>query len=265
MKIIQLVAPTVWAYKEHRAKEFAKYYSAILCIFPFEPSYFKKYGMKAKFIGNPIMDNIKTTKITRGNIFSNFNKDCKVITITLGSRVSEVEVHLDIMIKYITHMIQIFDHNIRFCIPTLNHLMPLIEDKIPKDLKHYIKIIDSNNAIDICSKISDFVLAKSGTNALEFVLRKIPIIIYYKVHTITAILVKMMVNRNILNPINILAKKEIIPELYQEKVNLKNLLLISLKYLNDQQFANKQVKECQKELKNLLKIIVLVVKTHQTF
>ena len=45
-KVIQIVAPTVWAWRKGRAKKFAKYYDEILTLFKFEKKYFEKYGLK---------------------------------------------------------------------------------------------------------------------------------------------------------------------------------------------------------------------------
>jgi lipid A disaccharide synthetase len=60
-KFYHVVAPTVWAYKEHRAKTVAQLYDTQFCILPFEPPYFAKHGMNAKYIGYPPYFRIKNS------------------------------------------------------------------------------------------------------------------------------------------------------------------------------------------------------------
>jgi lipid-A-disaccharide synthase len=56
IKKVHLVAPSVWAWKSGRAKKIAELYDLLLCLLPFEPPYFEKYGLTTKFVGHPIFD-----------------------------------------------------------------------------------------------------------------------------------------------------------------------------------------------------------------
>ena len=58
-KIIHYVAPSVWAWKEKRAKKMVGYFDHVLCLFPFEPPYFEKYGLNATFVGHPLADQLE--------------------------------------------------------------------------------------------------------------------------------------------------------------------------------------------------------------
>ena len=81
-KVIQIVAPTVWAWREGRAKKFSLVYDEILTLFKFEKKYFEKYGLKTTFIGHPV-----------SQINSNFtetNKQKKLISFLFGSRENEI-------------------------------------------------------------------------------------------------------------------------------------------------------------------------------
>ena len=54
LPLIQLVAPTVWAWKPERAALFAQYFDGLLALFPFEPPYFEAAGLSATFVGHPL-------------------------------------------------------------------------------------------------------------------------------------------------------------------------------------------------------------------
>ena len=107
----------------------------------------------------------------------------------------------------------------------------------------FIKLITTENSIDISCSISDFALAKSGTNVIQFIVKKIPTIIYYKANFITACIVKLMLKTKLVNPINIMAKRIIVPEFYQEKATVKNLIIATNNLLLENN-AKKQIKEC---------------------
>lgn len=88
-KKIHYVAPSVWAWKENRAKWWAKNIQHMLCLFDFEPKYFTKLGLDATFVGHPIMQKIKNK--------TSLKKD-KVL-IMPGSREQEIKNHLKIFIN----------------------------------------------------------------------------------------------------------------------------------------------------------------------
>ena len=79
-KIIQIVAPSVWAWRENRAKKFAKYYNEIFLLFDFEKDYFRLHNFKTTFIGHPIY-HIKKRII---------KKKYKYIAFLFGSRENEI-------------------------------------------------------------------------------------------------------------------------------------------------------------------------------
>ena len=79
-KIVQIVAPTVWAWRKSRAKDFAEIFDKLLVIFPFEKKYFDKYNLSTTYIGHPIY------------YINNFKKNIhnKYIAFLPGSREGEV-------------------------------------------------------------------------------------------------------------------------------------------------------------------------------
>ena len=55
-KIVQYVAPTVWAYKENRIAELEKNFDLLLTLFPFEPAYFANTQLPCIFCGHPLVN-----------------------------------------------------------------------------------------------------------------------------------------------------------------------------------------------------------------
>lgn len=250
-KKIHMIAPSVWAYREGRAKKIAKIYDLLLTILPFEPPYFEKYGLKTKFIGHPITENIPNDEEKLANN-KKFRKKFKlkesdiIINVTPGSRTSEVKKIFPAFIdalNIISHKMK----NIKVVIPLVDKTENLVKEMAKDIMPPVIFAKKDDKELAFCA--SNFALAKSGTNNLEFSLRRIPIIIAYKVSYLSYFLIKSMIKIKFINLINIISNKEIIPEMIQWDCRgrkIANMLKILIK---DKQYAQNQIKSGQKALK----------------
>lgn len=218
-KKIHLIAPSVWAYRSGRAKKIAKIYDLLLCILPFEPPYFEKYNLRSIFIGHPIIEKApdfskKEQKNLEFRKKFHIEKEDKLIVITPGSRISEVKKIFPEFIKAINILSQKFD-NLKVVIPLTSKTKDLV-DEMAKDLRVPYFLINQNEKEEMFFA-SDFALAKSGTNTMEISLFQIPMILAYKLNSLSYFLIKMMVKIKFANLINLILNKEIIPEMLQSK------------------------------------------------
>lgn len=206
IKLVHCVAPTVWAYKERRALKFAKYYNLMLLLLDFEKPYFDKVGLKSVFVGHPIWeDNEETKALPRQNI----------ISFMLGSRVGEVKRHLEIFIPLLNKLKTTFPNYSFYVLATENtkDLLKNIDVKV---------IVNEEEKLEVIKK-SHLAIVKSGTGTLEFIKQKTPIIVFYKMNTISVFLLKMMSKIKYVNLINILADKMLIPEFIQQNATVDNI------------------------------------------
>lgn len=202
-KIIHYVAPSVWAWRPGRAKKISKFLDGLLCLFPFEPSYFTKHGLKAEFVGHSLIesginqvDGSKFRKAERLNL-----------GVLFGSRQGEFDRHSaifkDVILKF---------PNVHIIAPTL----PRLESQVRELLKDTDCTIitdpkDKWNAFASC----DAAIAVSGTVGLELAYLGIPHIIAYKVNFLTWVLVKILVKTKYAHLANILLNKPVVPEFLQ--------------------------------------------------
>jgi len=238
-KIIQIVAPTVWAWRESRAKKFSLVYDEILTLFKFEKKYFEKYGLKTTFIGHPVSQ-------INSNI-NESNKQKKLIAFLFGSRENEIiklypyfNIIHDYLIKNNLNQYELF-------IPTLPHLKNTIQ-KITKNWK--VKVIisdDINENENLYNKVFVSVTC-SGTASLEISKRMIPQIVIYKLNLITFFIFSFLVNIRFANILNILNNKMIITEIVNNKLNKKNLLFAFNQLIFDQSFRDNQIKNVKKSI-----------------
>ena len=205
IKLIHLVAPSVWAWRAGRAAKLAKLYDQLLTLFDFEPKYFTKHGLKTIFVGHPAIDVFQE---------SNENKS-DTILILPGSRIQEITSLLPIFLESLK------DINVkRFVIPSLPHLEPIIKT-ITKDRN--IDIVSSEVEKAKLYKSAKLAIVASGTATLQLALSGCPMIVCYKLSGISYRIVKSLVKVKYISLVNIILNKTVVPELIQDECNAKSI------------------------------------------
>jgi len=241
IKIIHLVAPQVWVWREHRVKQLKSFIDHILLLFPFEKKYFDKENINSTFIGHPFLEVQERSKTD----ISQITKDKKkLFSIYPGSRLSEITVLAPILFEFIKLMNEQSD-DILFAFHSTFEYRQLINDLIVKAGFKNCEVFSDEKIKSHVLKQSMFALSKSGTISLEICNAKIPSVIIYKMNSINFFIVRMLVKVKFANIINIAAGEEIIPELLQSKCNPKNIFKTVDKLLSDKQALEKQVSKSQ--------------------
>ena len=247
IKTVHYVAPQVWVWRKGRVKKFKKFLDHILLLFNFEKRYFDKENIPNTFVGHPLLEQETKNKVDISSIISN-NK--KVISLFCGSRSSEVNSLLPILIDFINMMNLKFD-NFIFVFHTTDINKDLISEKvIASNLKNIEVISDENIKKQILNK-SIFAVSKSGTVSLEICNAKVPSIIIYKMSFLNFLIVKMLVKIKFANIINIINNKEIIPELIQNECNAKEIYNSVIYFLKNPEIMNKQVNDSERTLNQI--------------
>lgn len=239
IKRIHIVAPSVWAYKPKRAIQIASIYHHLLTLLEFEPPFFEKYGLKSSYIGHPIFEqdfnSFSEQDVEQFKTDNNLTHN--TIAITPGSRKSEISRHLPLFLKAITFA----DLSDVTCIiiSTNNKHHDLIQQIIKK---YKVSCIISEQKI-LAFKAAKLVLAKSGTNNLEIAATERAMIVGYKMNFLTFWLLKKVIKIKYASLINIIANKEIIPELIQDNMTYQNLAQKLNELLNDEQLRKTQIEQ----------------------
>ena len=246
IKTVHFVAPQVWVWRENRVKKLKSFLDHVLLLFSFEKKYFDKEGIQSTFIGHPLLEDESKSKVDISQIIKD-NK--KIFSIYPGSRLSEVNVLIPILFKFIKKMNEKYKDLFFVFHSTAEHVQ-LIQNLLLKEgFKNCGAIADEKIKSHIL-KSSIFAVAKSGTISLEICNSKIPSIIIYKMGTINFFIVKMLVKVKFANIINIAANEEIIPELLQSSCNPTNIYNTVDKLLSDENAIEKQIAKSQKIISN---------------
>ena len=244
IKTIHYVAPQVWVWREGRVKKFKKFLDHILLLFNFEKKYFDKVNIINTFVGHPLLENKKNIKTDLSNLIK---KDKKMISLFAGSRTSETNILLPILLNFIKLMNEKFNQYY-FIFHATDQNKNLIKDELKKKKLINVDVIsDENIKSQILSK-SVFAVAKSGTVSLEICNLKIPSIIIYKMNLINFFIVKFLVKVKFANIINIINQKEIIPELIQNECNSKEIFRSVVYFLKNPELMKKQIHDVSNTL-----------------
>ncbi len=91
IKTLFYVAPQLWAWAPWRIGKLRKYCDKLCCILPFEQDWFASRGVPAEFVGNPLLDGLTQSDLTKaGRDYGIFNPANAKIAIIPGSRAAEV-------------------------------------------------------------------------------------------------------------------------------------------------------------------------------
>ena len=244
IKTIHYVAPQVWVWREGRVKKFKKFLDHILLLFDFEKKYFEKEKIPNTFVGHPLLEQVPKNKVDLTNVISN---DKKIISLFCGSRSSEVNLLLPIMIDFIKMMNNKFN-NFIFIFHTTDENKNLISKKINNVSFSNVEVISDENIKRQILDKSIFAVSKSGTVSLEICNAKVPSIIIYKMNFLNFLIVKMLVKIKFANIINIINNKEIIPELIQKECNAKEIYNSVVYFLKNPELMKKQISDCEETL-----------------
>ncbi len=241
IKTIHYVAPQVWVWRESRVKKIKSFIDHILLLFSFEKHYFDKENISNDFVGHPLLDNTPESKIDINQIFE---KNKALISVFPGSRVSEINTLMPILLDFIKLMNRDNQDFIYIFHSTKQHSQ-LIQNYVKKKEIRNCEIISDEKIKSHTLKKSVFAVAKSGTVSLEICKSKIPSIILYKMNFINYLIVKLLVKVKFANIINIAANEEIIPELLQSKCNAKTIYNSVNYFINNPDKMKVQINKTQ--------------------
>ncbi|MDR1334162.1 MAG: lipid-A-disaccharide synthase [Holosporaceae bacterium] len=227
--IVHYVAPPVWAWRGWRAKSMPNFLDKLMVLFPAEPVYFEKHGLKTVFVGHPIAhdpdfcrpDPLKLEEFKKSVLQNKSEKKSLLITLLPGSRLSEINHHLPILEKFAKMMIK-KHKNVQFVIPTIKDLEQKINMMTQSWSQKPIVVADKAQKV-LAYYSSDIAVAASGTVTIELARVGLPFVTIYKTSRITYWIVKLLIKVENVCLVNLLSKKRIVPELLQDDCNPKNI------------------------------------------
>ena len=203
-RTIYYISPQVWAWNRGRIKKMARFIDLVLCIFPFETDLYAASGLRAVFVGHPMIERLETQKIDNP-------RDPNLIGLFPGSRLREVRKIFPVMIEAARRLLE--------SNPTLRFQVAAASEELAREMneqlvdRYAIEITMSQTATIMQRALVGIVA--SGSATLEAAYFGMPFVLIYKVAWPTYVAARLVVNVDFLGMPNLLAGKEIVPEFIQ--------------------------------------------------
>ncbi len=210
------IAPKIWAWKEGRIKHIKKYIDKLYIILPFEKDFYKKHNYPAIYVGNPVVDAVRSYRyLTKDEFYKKFNlPDKPIIALLPGSRKNELKGTLNKMLQIVKNF------------PDYQFVVSGAPGFTINDYKEFLQ---GKNFPVVFGKTYDLLkyaqaaVVTSGTATLETALIKTPQVVVYQVGNLQYKLFKNFVKIKFFSLVNLILDKEAVKELLQDSFNPQRL------------------------------------------
>jgi len=215
-KLIYYISPQVWAWKKGRIRVMAELLDLMICIFPFEKELYEASGLRTIFAGHPLVDSLAAVK-ERGIV-----REENLVALLPGSREREIAALFPAMLGA-AEILTKTHPGLRFATtgatPRLTER--LREMTLAAGLGSVVEV-GENTSHEILCRATTGVVA-SGTATLEAACLGLPYCLAYKVAWLTAVVARRVMSVKFLGIVNVMAGREVVREILQERVEAKTL------------------------------------------
>jgi lipid-A-disaccharide synthase len=209
-KIIYYISPQVWAWNRGRIKKMARFVDLVLCIFPFEVDLYNKSGLRAIFVGHPMIERPRSQR-------TDIKRDPNLIGLFPGSRLPEVRKIFPVMIESVREL-QKQNRKMHFEVAAASQELAVALTEILDRHVRDPEVIQIKVGETAAIMQRAFVgIVASGSATLEAAYFRLPFVLVYKVAWPTYLAARLVVDVEHLGMPNVLAEREVAPEFIQHR------------------------------------------------
>jgi lipid-A-disaccharide synthase len=229
--VLYYISPQVWAWRPKRVKVIAERVKKMVVLFPFEVPLYEAAGVDVEWVGHPLLDIVKPA-LSKEAAFEQFGLDPQRRTIALlpGSRMHEVKRLLPPLLDS-AHLLQKEIPGLQFIIPFAPGILRASLSPYMKNISVLVKVVEGW-AYDVMN-LSELLITASGTATLEGAILGKPMVIIYKVSSLSYWIGRMLVHVDHIGLVNLVAGKKIVPELIQDDANPQRIAEEAFRILKD--------------------------------
>lgn len=239
-KTIYYISPQVWAWNRGRIKRMAHFIDLVLCIFPFEIDLYAASGLRAVFVGHPMIERLESQKIET-------HRDPNLIGLFPGSRAREVRKIFPVMIETARGLLQLN--------PTLRFRVAAASEELALEMNEQLadrQAIEINVGETATIMQRAFVgIVASGSATLEAAYFGMPFALIYKVAWPTYVAARLVVNVDFLGMPNLLAGKEVVPEFIQHEARPGDIIKAVRLLMEDSPARDRMISDFDAIITNL--------------
>lgn len=228
LTVFYYIPPKVWAWYQSRAWTLKENVDRMYVILPFEKEFFKKYDFEVDYVGNPVLDAIRSFH-ANPDFISRHGIDTKkkLVALLPGSRKIELKLIVPLMAE-----IADLNQDIQFMVAAVSNLPGELYSSLKA--KSNVRFVEGET-YDLL-KNADAAIVTSGTATLETALFKVPQVVVYKTGGLEYTIASSLVKVEFISLVNLIAGKEVIKELIQAKASKATVNAELMKLLNDQPY-----------------------------
>lgn len=233
LRTVHDVSPSVWAWREDRARKIGESADRVLCLFPMEPPIYARHGVDAVFVGHPLADAIPLQPDQAAARAALGVGEAPTLAVLPGSRLGEIQRMLPVFLHAAARLRRDIP-GMQLLVPAANAACRAAIEATPGASEPHVRVLDGHAQRAMIA--SDVVLLASGTAALEAMLCKRPMVIGHRIAGLTYAIVRafgMLKSAHVSLP-NVLAGEALVPELLQDACTAENLHVALLRWFRDE-------------------------------
>jgi len=229
--VLYYISPQVWAWRPKRVHLIARCVKKMVVLFPFEIPFYEAVGVDVEWVGHPLLDIVRPT-LPKEIAFEQFGLDPKRRTIALlpGSRIHEVKRLLPPLLSS-AQLLQKEIPDLQFIIPLAPGIPEAILSPWMRNISVPVKVVKgwTYDAMNI----SELLITASGTATLEAAILGKPMIVVYRVSFLSYWVGRGLIQVDHIGLVNLVAEREIAPELIQNEVSPQRIADEALRIMRD--------------------------------
>jgi lipid-A-disaccharide synthase len=237
--VVYYVSPTIWAWRQGRAKKIAKVVDRMLCILPFEERFYEGTGVSARFVGHPFAEKPAPQAPEAYRAALGLPAGRTTLALVPGSRPSELARIFPAMLDA-AERLRASRPDVQFVVPVAPTLLrTALEPYLARHPGLDVKLVDGRTEEVVGA--SDAALVKSGTSTLEAALMLRPMVVVYKLSWLSYLVGRLLVRIAHFALVNILAGRGVVPELLQREANPERMAAEIERLLGDEAVRDVQL------------------------
>jgi lipid-A-disaccharide synthase len=234
--VLYYISPQIWAWRKNRVRKIRRRVDRMAVILPFEESFYRREGVRVEYVGHPILD-IWPGVSRRHRRISVRASAFPLIGLVPGSRNEEVRSLLPLMVSAAQRLKRGYP-DLRCVLP----LAPTLDEEMVRRLilRSSVPVVISREGMYDTLKECDAAIAASGTVTLELALMQIPMVVVYRLSRLSYQVAKRMIRVPYISLVNLVAGKNVVPELIQNEAVPEQMAFETERILSDNQ-ARKQM------------------------
>jgi lipid-A-disaccharide synthase len=227
--VVYYISPQLWAWRRGRMKTMRRIADRVLVIFPFEEAIYREAGIPAQWVGHPLLDLTPAT-LPREEVLASLRLDPArpVVALLPGSRHNELRAILPDLVRGAALIRQTLP-NAQFILARAPHL----EDRLFDSLAQLAGVVTVEGRTDDVLAAADVALVASGTVTVQAALHQCPMVVVYRLSSLTYRLGKPFVHVDTYAMANLVAGRRVVPELIQDDFTPERVAAEALRVLTD--------------------------------